>query len=234
MLERWKFRRRARRWRELIARELGDERAMEVLAAAEREYEDFLPEIRALPGGVLNGALGATYEYLAYGKALKAVGCTVAEIGEVYRGFHTISFQRVPRWLLPLVRRLGVPWLRRRLRQEATHAPGAMHQEGHETTADAQTESQLDGGWRYAYVESEDGQAFGIDVTQCAVCALFSRHAAAALVPSLCRLDDLTSKALDLGLRRDGVRAEGAPCCDFRFRPGEEPKPLPPGVNEVA
>ena len=67
---------------------------------------------------------------------------------------------------------------------------------------------------------------FGMDVTNCAVCAAFARHDAKEVVPYLCALDDRMSVTLGMGLRRTGTRALGASCCDFRYQAGGEPKTL--------
>jgi hypothetical protein len=66
----------------------------------------------------------------------------------------------------------------------------------------------------------EDGNG-GMNIKSCAICHLFGRHDAMALVPYMCALDDVMSDAGGTGLRRTGTIALGASHCDFRFRPGD-------------
>ena len=76
-------------------------------------------------------------------------------------------------------------------------------------------------------MEGEKGSHdFGLDVKNCAVCELFSRHDAEEVVPYLCALDDKMSEFMGMGLRRSGTRALGASCCDFRYQAGGEPQSL--------
>ena len=50
---------------------------------------------------------------------------------------------------------------------------------------------------------------YGMNVTSCAICHLFSRYDAMELVPYMCSYDDVTSRAGDTGLRRTGTIALG-------------------------
>jgi hypothetical protein len=72
-----------------------------------------------------------------------------------------------------------------------------------------------------------EGEVYAIDYTGCAIRTLLHRLELGELGPWVCRLDDVQSKALGLGLERTGSLMTGATRCDFRFRKGGPGKPLP-------
>lgn len=67
--------------------------------------------------------------------------------------------------------------------------------------------------------EGGDG-AWRMDITSCAICALFSQYDAMELVPYMCATDDVMSEFRDQGLSRSGTIALGRTHCDFHYRPG--------------
>lgn len=60
--------------------------------------------------------------------------------------------------------------------------------------------------------------SWGMNITSCGICHLYSKHDAMDLVPYMCALDDIESDRWDQGLRRTGTIALGAEQCDFRFK----------------
>ena len=64
---------------------------------------------------------------------------------------------------------------------------------------------------------------WGMNVTSCAICSVFSQHDALDLVPYMCATDDVVSDRDGQGLRRSGTIATGARRCDFRYKRGGEP-----------
>ena len=205
------FAKRAAQRRPVLVDACGEAEADVILAEARREFETLVPEVAAIEGGLMNGALKGTYEYLAYAKAMKAAGWSTERIGEHFAEALRHLAARYPSWLPRTVYRAVRPILARMLRREAV--------------ASQQTSDPA--GWRFEFVEGEPGGAdFGMDVKNCAVCHLFARHDQSDVVPYLCALDDELSKVLGMGLRRTGTRAVGASCCDFRYQTGGEPKTL--------
>lgn len=75
----------------------------------------------------------------------------------------------------------------------------------------------------FELVEPDARTDYGMNITSCAICHLFSRHDAMDLVPYMCAYDDVMSKAAGSGLRRTGTIALGSTHCDFRFKSGGEP-----------
>jgi L-2-amino-thiazoline-4-carboxylic acid hydrolase len=62
------------------------------------------------------------------------------------------------------------------------------------------------------------GLGYGIDVVECGICKLFQKHEAAKYAGILCEVDKLTSSLAGLELVRSGTIANGARCCDFRWK----------------
>ncbi|MEJ2089869.1 MAG: L-2-amino-thiazoline-4-carboxylic acid hydrolase, partial [Gammaproteobacteria bacterium] len=68
--------------------------------------------------------------------------------------------------------------------------------------------------------EDGGGGAWRMNITSCAICALYSQYDAMKLVPYMCATDDVMSEFRDQGLSRSGTIALGRTHCDFRYRPG--------------
>lgn len=66
--------------------------------------------------------------------------------------------------------------------------------------------------------EETYGLGYGIDILECGICKLFSKHHAQAYTPILCEVDKITSNLAGLELIRKGTIANGADKCDFRFK----------------
>lgn len=66
--------------------------------------------------------------------------------------------------------------------------------------------------------EETFGLGYGIDIIECAICKLFSKHNFEKYAPILCEVDKLTSNLAGLTLIRTGTIANGAKKCDFRFQ----------------
>ncbi len=62
------------------------------------------------------------------------------------------------------------------------------------------------------------GLGYGIDILECGICKLFSKHKAQEYTPILCKVDKITSNLAGLELIRKGTIANGADKCDFRFK----------------
>ena len=62
------------------------------------------------------------------------------------------------------------------------------------------------------------GLGYGIDIMECGICKLFAKHGAGRYASILCEVDKLTSSLAGLELVRSGTIANGARCCDFRWK----------------
>ena len=221
----------------MFGRRVGESMVLEAM----EHYRGFVPEMAAVPRGALNSALLGTYELLAYGLALRTQGASAERIGAFYEKSYQALSGRYPSFLLTAAFRLFRPFLIRRLRKEALASQASAEPGEISVESDAERDSRRDiegtvpgkieapepDGWKFDFIEPVSGdRGFGFDVQSCAVCSLFGRHGQTELVPYVCALDDAMSDAFGLGLRRTGTRAMGASCCDFRYEPGGEGRPL--------
>ncbi len=62
------------------------------------------------------------------------------------------------------------------------------------------------------------GLGYGMDVVECGICKLFQKHGAGRYAAVLCEVDKLTSALAGLELVRSSTIANGAKCCDFRWK----------------
>jgi hypothetical protein len=66
--------------------------------------------------------------------------------------------------------------------------------------------------------EQTYGLGYGIDILECGICKLFSKHNFQKYSSILCEVDEVTSGLAGLKLIRNGTIALGAKKCDFRFK----------------
>ena len=95
-------------------------------------------------------------------------------------------------------------------------------------------ERKYAGDWVFQVVPG-DGRSFdyGVDYTECAILKFLEAQDAIELLPYLCNIDYLVSKAMGTGLRRTKTLAWGCEMCDFRFKKGREvQQPWPPAFVE--
>jgi len=62
------------------------------------------------------------------------------------------------------------------------------------------------------------GLGYGIDILECGICKLFSKHNGSKYASILCEVDQVTSGLAGLELIRKSTIANGAEKCDFRFK----------------
>lgn len=62
------------------------------------------------------------------------------------------------------------------------------------------------------------GLGYGIDILECGICKLFTKHNFQKYSSILCEVDEITSGLAGLQLIRTGTIALGAMKCDFRFK----------------
>lgn len=66
--------------------------------------------------------------------------------------------------------------------------------------------------------EETYGLGYGVDIIECGICKLFSKHNYGKYTPILCEVDRLTTGFAGLEMIRSGTIANGAAKCDFRYR----------------
>jgi hypothetical protein len=205
---------RAPGFRRALAQVVGDEPAEEVAREARRGFEGLAKEIPYADrekDPMVRNIVGPA-QILAYVLPLKHRGASRAEVGTFIR----LSFQptadragRLPKPLVRVLARLGLPFLLRSFRKQA-----------------AASQARDDPNEFVYEIVEEPGSAVAMNMTRCAVCTLFERHDAMDVLPYVCAVDDQLSDAMGLGLRRTSTRALGADRCDFRYQPGGAPRRL--------
>jgi hypothetical protein len=61
------------------------------------------------------------------------------------------------------------------------------------------------------------GFGYGIDILECGICKLYSKHGQQKYTPLLCEIDYITTSMAGLTMHRSGTIALGASKCDFRY-----------------
>lgn len=82
------------------------------------------------------------------------------------------------------------------------------------------------GEFVFSAQREDDGNDWRMEISSCAICALFSKYDAMDLVPYMCATDDLMSDLGNEGLTRTGTIALGRSHCDFHYRPGHDGRHL--------
>jgi len=61
------------------------------------------------------------------------------------------------------------------------------------------------------------GLGYGIDILECGICKLYTKHGLQKFTPLLCEIDYITTSMAGLTMHRSGTIASGASKCDFRY-----------------
>ena len=202
------FDRYAGRFRPVLERRFGREQATAIVTESRQEFAALLPTIPFIGGrrNPLRFNLETSAMFLALERVLRRRGLAPAEIGRLVYAMTRSWLRAYPAWVLRL---LGwwrfTPWYQRMLRRRAA----------------ASQARRYPGDWVFCYVPG-DGRSFdwGVDYSECAILKFYETHGAGEFVPYLCALDYPMSEASGSGLVRRHTLAEGAPCCDFRFKRG--------------
>jgi hypothetical protein len=215
------FRAWAKHIRKVMAPRYGAEFTSAVLEDARQAFEALIPQMPYIGGeaNFLTRNLAGPTITLALYRALQPRGIPVDDTGEIaYRAFES---------RLRSTSRL-------KLRLWGWMAFTGISKRAMKAQAETSQERRYPGDFGYAWVEG-DGVEFdyGLDFTECAVLKFYRAQGAAELTPYLCLSDFPYSQATGTGLVRTTTLAEGADCCDFRYKRGREvTQGWPPGLPQ--
>lgn len=193
------------------------DRAAAIRADFDARCDRLAPEAAAArrSANPLDRRLDAACDFLALAQALEAAGVPDEAIRErVLAVAHALVAprNRLHAWLKRMTPRLlrtalGRPLIALLARRAAVQA--------------------LPGGFRARILTDPAetlGLGFGVDILDCGICGLYTRHGGRRFAAILCEVDRVTTALAGLEMRRTGTIANGAACCDFRYRlrePGE-------------
>lgn len=205
-----KFDRMARRARNVLVSNLGEDLADTVTVDAREIYRKLLPELPYIGGGrnAYTAILIVNAMSLALYEAMKRHGKGAEETGKIFYEAAEARFQAYPGWLLRLIGRL----LFAKVFQKAMARKASKSQE-----------RRYPGDWIFTFVEGDGIDFdFGMDITECGVCKFHRAQGAEEFTKYLCPFDFAQSRVMGVGLVRTTTLAEGGDKCDFRFKKGRE------------
>jgi hypothetical protein len=187
----------------------GDDLSATLVMETKQAYEALLPEIPNIggKGNMFTEWLNYSAYYLAMYRALSARGHTVADVGKLI--FETYEVMAdYPKWFLRIVGHFKY---------------GKKYEEKLRRAAAAAQMRKYSEDFVSSFIE-RDGENFdyGLDITECGICKLYSAQGADRLARYMCLSDYVVSKAFNRGLVRYKTIAEGAEKCDFRYKKGRE------------
>jgi hypothetical protein len=187
----------------------GDDLAATLEMETKQAYEALGPEIPYIggKGNMFTEWLNYSAYYLAMYQALSARGHKVDDVGKLI--FETYEVMAdYPKWFLRIVGRFRY---------------GEKYKEKLRSAAAASQKRKYSGDFVSSFIEG-DGENFdyGLDITECGICKLYSSQGAEKLARYMCLSDYVVSKAFNRGLVRYKTIAEGAEKCDFRYKKEKE------------
>lgn len=187
----------------------GDNLSATLIMEAKQAYEDLRPKIPYTGGkeNMFTEWLNYGAYYLAMHQVLSARGHDIDDVGTLI--FETYKVMAdYPKWFLSIVG--GFKY-------------GKNYEEKLKDAAAASQQRKYPGDFVSSFIEG-DGKIFdyGLDITECGICKLYSAHGAQRLSRYMCLSDYVISKAFNRGLVRYNTIAEGAERCDFRYKKGRE------------
>ena len=187
----------------------GDDLSATLIMETKQAYEDICPKIPYTGGkeNMFTEWLNYGAYYLAMYQALSARGHNIDDVGTLI--FETYKVMAdYPKWFLSIVGRFKY---------------GKKYEEKLEDAAAASQQRKYPEDFVSSFIEG-DGENFdyGLDITECGICKIYSAHGAEKLSRYMCLSDYIVSKAFNRGLVRYNTIAEGAEKCDFRYKKGRE------------
>jgi hypothetical protein len=187
----------------------GDHLSATFVMETKQAYEALRPEIPNIGGkeNMFTEWLNYSAYYLAMYQALSARGHNVDDVGKLI--FETYEVMAdYPKWFLRIV---------------GCFKYGKKYEEKLRVAATASQKRKYSGDFVSSFIEG-DGENFdfGLDITECGICKLYSAQDAERLARYMCLSDYIVSKAFNRGLVRYKTIAEGAEKCDFRIKKGRE------------
>ena len=183
----------------------------QVLAATEEHFKNILPDIRfaATSKNPIDKRLYFCGYFLALIKALEGEG-------EDFESIRRTCLAIVTDYVTPknsvqkLVKRLPATFIDTRL---AKFFLKAFHQR-------VSRNENKDGFIANIITDKAEtfGLGYGVDIIECGICKLFTKHHYQKYAAILCEVDEITSNLAGLKLLRTGTIANGADKCDFRFK----------------
>ena len=187
----------------------GDNLSAALIMKAKQAYENLRPKIRYTGGkeNMFTEWLNYGAYYLAVYQVLSARGHDIDDVGTLI--FETYNVMAdYPKWFLSIAG--GFKY-------------GKNYEEKLKDAAAASQQRKYPEDFVASFIEG-DGKIFdyGLDITECGICKLYSAHGAQRLSRYMCLSDYVISKAFNRGLVRHNTIAEGAEKCDFRYKKGRE------------
>jgi len=187
----------------------GDDVAAALIMETKQAYQDLYPEIPFIGGkeNMFTEWLNYGAYYLAMYQVLSARGHKTDDAGAlIFETYHVMA--DYPPWFLGMVGRFKY---------------GRQYEKKLKAAAAASQQRLYPQDFVASFIEG-DGENFdyGLNITECGICKLYSAHGAAKLARYMCLSDYVISKAFKRGLVRYETIAEGAGKCDFRYKKGRE------------
>ncbi len=195
--------------RKVYQKRFGDDRSETLIIETKKAYENLRPEIPYIGGkeNIFSEWLNYGAYYLGMHQALSAHGHHLDDIGRIiFETYETMA--DYPKWFLSIVGHLKY---------------GKKYEENLKDAAATSQKRKYREDFVLSFIEGDgDNFDYGLDITECGICKLYSAQGAGKLSRYMCLSDYVVSKAFNRGLVRHKTIAEGAEKCDFRFKKGRE------------
>lgn len=209
--------------KQVLTAHFGQETADRWMEEAESRFERLLGELPDI-GGSGNSMLKfltITSDLLPVAELMKRDGVAARKIGQVIFEMAEAAYRSIP----------GI--VRRAIGRGYT-SPRTIRQ--WRLRARESAERKFPGDWVVRFIEEDDRQLFGLDMSECALVKFWRAQGLEELVPYLCLSDWAIWKASGANITRTRTLANGAPTCDYRYlrgKPlGESPRGWPPESME--
>ena len=214
------FDRLKRYYRQVLSSDFSEINADVLFAKSRIAYEALIPQIPFIgKNNPLLVFLIPSAQHLALYRAMTGMGRSLEETGQLIYRLSEAQFKAYPLWMGRLIQRAWFSnWFRSRLRRRAEESHARLYA----------------GNYVFNFIDGQ-GESFdyGIDYLECASCKFLKQQQAFELAPYVCAVDQVASETLGWGLQRSTTLAEGAACCDFRFKRGGDTRiTLPPVLNK--
>jgi hypothetical protein len=189
--------------RPLVA-DYGEQWIRYLLAEARSEFARLIPEIPFIgEKNIWESNLVMATTFLAIYRVLKQRGWSTHQIGEFLFQVVEALIHTYPVWQRSLIGKVQFSrWQNFRLAQGARQS----------------RQDRNPDNWVFDLIPGDGNFDYGMIIYECAILKFFQRQGAKDLTPYLCSIDHQMAYAMGYQFRRKGTLANGAQCCDCRYK----------------
>lgn len=163
--------------------------------------KEIIPQIPEIGDSIFKSSYIMGVIFIAWYKAFIELGLSSDEANKWIWDSAETSFKKIPNFFIPLVKKLYL---------------GGMLKKADSHTVKSKSGNLPEYDWSIDYIKV-DKNSFKLDIYECGIKKLCKKFGTEKMLPSMCRMDYLTSHYLKHGFERNKTLGDNDEVCNNRF-----------------